>query len=427
MIVVIALISRHVETPGLSTNPENLSSRERLRCMIALVAALAVVSITSSLTWPILSESLRLAGYSEAEIGLNAAAQFAGIIVVASLAPRIIPRFGFFRCIVGGLTLAGLMLVLLPLFRDYHTWFVLRFIMGIGNSLLFTTGDTWVNQIVENRVRGRWMGIYSTVGMAGWSLGPILGANMDPESFAPFLVGFGTVALAALLLIPTRRIDIRLQHATGLTSQSAKLWVVFLIAPTVLLSSGVFGVVEGGMNSFAHLYTMDVLGQEYRAIGYAVIWVGAVSAIFWQYPIGWLADKMDRGWLLVGCVFTTTVTIALFPLLIEAGSAPWWTPKALALWACIAVWGGTMGATFTVGITLLGERFQGVELVTANAVFSLLFGIGGLLGPFLVGLAMGHFGPSGFPVSMLIVVSAYTVFAIYRQATRSMRSASGVH
>lgn len=413
------------EISGLSATPLELTKRERLRCMIALVASLAVVSITSSLTWPILSESLRLAGYSESEIGLNAAAQFAGIIVIALLAPRIIPRFGFFRCIISGLMLAGLMLLLLPALRDYHAWFVLRFVMGIGNSLLFTTGDTWVNQIVDDRVRGRWMGIYGTVGMAGWSLGPILGANMDPETFAPFLVGFGAVGLAALLIIPTRRIDIRLQREVGPTSESAKLWVVFLIAPTVLLSSGVFGIVEGGMHSFAHLYTMDVLGTEFRAIGYAVIWVGAVSAVFFQYPVGWLADKVDRGWLLVGCVITTAIVIALFPTLIDAGTAPWWTPKALALWTCIAVWGGAMGATFTVGITLLGERFKGVELVTANAVFSLLFGIGGLLGPFLVGLAMGHFGPRGFPSSLLIVITAYALFATYRQATRGARRSGG--
>ena len=44
--------------------------------MIALVAALAVVSITSSLNWPILSEALRNQGYSESMIGINAAAQF---------------------------------------------------------------------------------------------------------------------------------------------------------------------------------------------------------------------------------------------------------------------------------------------------------------------------------------------------------------
>ena len=77
-----------------------------------------------------------------------------------------------------------------------------------------------------------------------------------------------------------------------------------------------------------------------------------------------------------------------------------------------------MGGIFTVGITLLGERFRDVELVSANAVFSVLFGVGGLLGPFLTGTAMSAIGPAGFPLSLLVAVVAYALFALYRQFTR---------
>jgi MFS family permease len=77
-----------------------------------------------------------------------------------------------------------------------------------------------------------------------------------------------------------------------------------------------------------------------------------------------------------------------------------------------------MGGIFTVGITLLGQRFRGIELVSANAVFSVLFGVGGLLGPFIVGTAMTAIGPVGFPVSLLVAVGLYILFAVYRQVTR---------
>ena len=90
--------------------------------MMALVSALAVVSITSSLNWPILSEALRNQGYSESMIGINAAAQFAGIIVVALAAPRIIPALGFFKAIVLGLVVVAVMLIALPAFRSFETW-----------------------------------------------------------------------------------------------------------------------------------------------------------------------------------------------------------------------------------------------------------------------------------------------------------------
>jgi len=384
--------------------------------MMALVATLAVVSITSSLNWPILAEALRNQGYSESMIGINAAAQFAGIMVVALAAPRIIPALGFFKSIVLGLIVVAIMLIALPTFRSYETWLVIRFVLGMGNSLLFTTGDTWMNQIVNDRVRGRWMGIYITFGMAGWAVGPILGAYLNPDSYWPFLWGLLATLVAAGLLLPTHKLDVRLNTPGENTSRN--MWVVFLAAPTVLLSSAMFGVIEGGMQSFAHLYTMDVLGTQFRQTGYAVIWVGAVAAVFFQYPIGWLADKVNRSWLLIVCVLLLLISIFLFPLLIEGGRYPWWNPRALALWAVVTIWAGSMGGIFTVGITLLGERFRGVELVSANAVFSVLFGVGGLLGPFIVGTAMSTIGPSGFPLSLFFAVMIYALFALYRQLTR---------
>jgi MFS family permease len=384
--------------------------------MMTLVAALAVVAITSSLNWPILSEALRNQGYSESMIGINAAAQFAGIIVVALAAPRIIPALGFFKAIVLGLVVVAVMLIALPTFRSFETWLVIRFLLGMGNSLLFTAGDTWMNQIVDDRVRGRWMGIYVTAGMAGWAVGPLLGAYLDPDTYWPFVWGLLAIMVAAGFLLPTWKLDVRL----SVSEQGVALGLaaVFFAAPTVLLSSAMFGVVEGAMQSFAHLYTMDVLGTQFRQTGYAVIWVGSVAAVFFQYPIGWLADKVNRSWLLIVCVLTLMVSIFLFPLLVEGGRDTWWQPQALALWAVVSVWGGSMGGVFTVGITLLGERFRDVELVSANAVFSLLFGVGGLLGPFLTGTAMNAIGPTGFPLSLLAAVVVYASFALYRQFTR---------
>ena len=384
--------------------------------MIALVAALAVVAITSSLNWPILAEALRNQGYSESMIGINAAAQFAGIIVVALAAPRIIPALGFFKAIVLGLVIVAITLIALPAFRSFETWLLIRFVLGMGNSLLFTAGDTWINQIVDDKVRGRWMGIYVTAGMAGWAVGPILGAYLDPETYWPFVWGLLAVVVAACFLLPARKLDIKLN--IGEQGVALGLATVFLAAPTVLLSSAMFGVVEGAMQSFAHLYTMDVLGAQFRQTGYAVIWVGAVAAIFFQYPIGWLADKVNRSWLLIACVVTLMLSIILFPLLVEGGRDAWWQPEALALWAVVSIWGGAMGGIFTVGIMLLGERFRDVELVSANAVFSVLFGVGGLLGPFLAGTAMNEIGPAGFPLSLLAAVAAYALFALYRQFTR---------
>ena len=81
------------------------------------------------------------------------------------------------------------MLIMLPFFRDYWIWLVLRFVMGLGASMLFTAGDTWINQILDDRVRGRWLGVYSTVGMAGWAVGQ---AGAGPADGRPGRLGAPT-------------------------------------------------------------------------------------------------------------------------------------------------------------------------------------------------------------------------------------------
>ena len=400
-----------------------LSGADRARCLIALIGAVAVVSTTSSLAWPILAEALRNQGWNETMIGLNSAAQFAGIALVALVVTPIVRRWGFYRTMMTGLVVAAAMLVLLPTWRDYHVWAACRLLLGMGNSLLFTAGDTWVNVVVADRVRGRWLGIYTTAGMAGWAVGPFLGSLLDADGTWPFLIGVAAIGIAMLALLPTRAIDLGLAPSPARGSTPGLLPAVFVAAPTVLLASAVFGLVEGGVQSFAHLYTMDLLGAEYRGVGFAVIWVASLGAIFFQYPVGWLADRVDRGWLLVGCVALLLVTIALLPFLISAGAGPWWAPRGLALWGSLVLWGAAMGGVFTVAMTLLGERFRGLELVAANAVFALLFGLGGMIGPLGVGAAMERFGPQGFPGLLCATVLAYVLFAAWRRWLRRQAAA----
>ena len=102
--------------------------------------------------------------------------------IVSLVATRFIPVLGVLGSIAAGLVFVAVALIGLPLWRDYTAWCALRFLLGVGNALLFTAGDTWINQILDDRVRGRWMGIYTTVGMAGWAVGPVVGASLEPNS-----------------------------------------------------------------------------------------------------------------------------------------------------------------------------------------------------------------------------------------------------
>ena len=64
--------------------------------------------------------------------------------------------------------------------------------------------------------------------------------------------------------------------------------------------------------------------------------------------------------------------------------------------------GVTMGF-YVLGLTMLGEKFKGQILVSANASFIFFLSIGEILGPPVIGRAMDLFGNSAFGWAMGVV------------------------
>lgn len=69
---------------------------------------------------------------------------------------------------------------------------------------------------------------------------------------------------------------------------------------------------------------------------------------------------------------------------------------------------------YTVGLTLLGQRFQGSALISANAGFVVLYEIGALGGPPLSGYAMDLWNPHGLVIAMGCVCLGYAGLILYR-------------
>ena len=90
----------------------------------------------------------------------------------------------------------------------------------------------------------------------------------------------------------------------------------------------------------------------------------------------------------------------------------------VVLWPSLFVWGGVVAGLYTVGLTLLGERFRGPDLVGANAAFVMLYGPGALVGPPLSGSAMDIWNPHGFAAALTVICLAYLVLAALRQRQR---------
>jgi len=139
---------------------------------------------------------------------------------------------------------------------------------------------------------------------------------------------------------------------------------------------------------------MDVTGSNVTLI------VMVAGSIGLQYPVGWLADRVPRRVLYLGCALATAAGAALMPIAVHA---------PLFFWLVIFIWGGAYYAIYTLSLVQLSERFRGAALVTGNAAFAAMWGAGGLVGTPTIGAAMQFWGPSGLSI---VLASLFVLLAI---------------
>lgn len=352
---------------------------------------------------PFLSLLMERQGVAEVVIGANTAVASCGIIAVAPFVPAIARRFGLATSVVGGILISVSAFLLMAVFTSIEAWFVLRPIAAGGTAIHWIVSETWMNAVSTRRDRGRIMAIYVTAIAAGFAAGPAILTVTGIEGWAPFLVFGAGVALSALPLALVAR------HAPSLKIESLGT-PVFLArnAPTIFAAIVATGLYAGGCFAFLPIYGLrSGLGQDEAVFLLTAFLAG--NLVF-QIPVGWLADRVNHRLLLLGCAAIATVA----PLLVQPLLA---MPVPLAV--LLSIWGGAVFALYTVGITMLGERFHGGELAAANAAFVMTFELANVAGPPAVGEAIGWWTPHGMMAVLVVVAAAFALVTIFRGIHRA--------
>jgi MFS family permease len=271
----------------------------------------------------------------------------------------------------------------------------MRFIFGAALATMFTTSEYWVNAIATEETRGRLIGIYATIFSLGWATGPLLLGALGAESWAPLIV---TTLLLGLSMIPLTI----LRHGAPIPEKPAPggLLEILRLAPVAALAPFVYGAVEIGVFSLLPVYALHHgLSASEGAGMLAALGAGNVAL---QYPIGWLADRMDRQRLLVFCALAGVVGALSLPFVLHAPAL---------LYMTLFSWGGVVVGLYTMGLVLLGARFKGPQLAAANTAVMILYSAGGLLAPPVSGAAMDLFPPHGLVWVLGLLCGSYALFA----------------
>jgi MFS family permease len=366
----------------------------RNRAMILL--AITIFGLTYGLSAPLIALRLSAAGYSETQIGINAAMHALGVLLIAPALPAFIRRLSPKSLLTVSLLVTVLLLILFPLL-PISSSFVLRLLLGMASEVILVVTETWLNQQSAEHNRAKMLATYTAMLSAGFALGPFI-LTLQGSGDGAFITGAALSALAVLALCASGKL--RFSAEQGVPRKLSR-WLRLL--PLALAATLLNAALEAaGMNLLA-LYAINLGWSQGQAT--SLITILLVGAILWQLPIGWLADRMDRHHLIIWLAALSTLGALAWPFALQS----LWLARLL-----LFCWGGVFVGIYTVIITLVGQRFQGSELAAAYAALSVAWGMGAFIGPALGGLAMS-LTLHGLPWLAALLCGLFTLFALLQR------------
>ncbi|RFQ41004.1 MFS transporter [Pseudomonas sp. ATCC 13867] len=366
--------------------------------LAVLLFAVSIVGLSLGATLPLVALRLLDNGASALQIGILSAVPAAGMILAAALIDRLCQLMSRRRLYLLCFVLCAASTAAIE-FSSHSLWLLAtaRLALGVGMGIAIILGEAWVNELCGENNRGTIVALYATSFTAFQLLGPTLVALLGAQTpwvvllvSAGHLVALATVAFA----MPEEGIH---EHVEG--PRSFSLAGFLRVAPALCMGVLFFSFFDSVVLSLFPVYA----SSHGYAVGIAAFMATVIllGDMICQLPLGWLSDRLDRPSLHLAC--------GVAAMLIGLG-LPWLIGQTSLLWPALMLLGAVAGGVYTLALVLIGQRFRGRDLVTANAAAGMLWGVGSLLGPLLSGSLM-DLGPQGVPVALALAAGLFVATA----------------
>ncbi|MCG7407128.1 MFS transporter [Paenibacillus sp. ACRRX] len=345
---------------------------------VILIVVVMFTGLSQGLLLPLLTIFLERMGVPSDVNGLNATALYVGVFGMMFLVERILIKVGYKRMLLGGMIVVTVALGLFPLFPSIGVWFVLRIIVGMGDSALHYATQLWAVSVSPANRRGRNISLYGMAYGVGFSFGP-LGINLlkisDAAPFIAIVCMFFVVILIVWWKLPSQQADaVHGAERPEKRYRRSYQWAWFALLPPLL-----YGYMEASMNSNFPIYALRI-GLEQHWISYLLPFFG-IGGLILQLPLGMLSDRVNRKAVLISCGLLGGGGFFLIPLV---GDNPW------AILVLFMLVGGLVGSFFSLGLAYAADILPRAYLPSSNVIASIHFSIGSIIGPNLGGLGIQY-------------------------------------
>lgn len=369
----------------------------------ALFLSVILLQLSTGGVGPLDAISGLTLNFSTEQIGLLGSAHFLGFFIGCWWAPRLMGNVGHSRAFAVCTALGAMGLIGHTLTDNPYIWAALRIASGTCVAGSYTVIEAWLNTKVTNETRGRAMGTYRIVDM-GASLGAqLIIAVLPPASYVSYNL-LAILCCAALLpLTMTRASQPETPDAPRLRPKLA--WRSSPLA--------VAGVIVAALSSASFRMVGPVYGQE---VGLGVDQIAFFLASFVlggalaQYPMGWLADKYDRRWVLiwlsVAAVLSCGVTMA------ASGTG------TIGVMTAAVLFGFTTFPIFSVSSAHANDFATTEQRVELSAALMFWYALGAIASPYVSSTLIQQFGPGALFAFVALGHVFLIVFGLARMRSR---------
>ncbi len=344
-----------------------------------------------------------LENIDSATMGYIMAGYFLGFLGGSKVTPILLQRVGHVRVFAALGSLVSAAFILYAAVVDPIAWWALRVLVGFCFSGIYVVAESWLNHSASNQSRGKALSLYMMVQMAGMVLGQLLLNIADPGGYDLF------VLITVLVSISFAPILLSSSSAAPLQQSARSMPLKELIETSPLACFGI--LLLGGV--YAVLYAMSPVYATERGLSVAqtsyFITGIFLGAMVFQYPIGWLSDKFDRRYLIIG-VTALGAMVALLGM---------YFGDSYSVLLVVAVFlGGLSNPLYSLLVAYANDYLEQDQMASAAGGLLFISGCGAMTGPIIVGSAMTHLGLEWFFITLVILLSAICFYGIYRMSQR---------
>lgn len=346
-------------------------------------------------------------GWSTQTITWIATGYTLGFTISCIVTPKFVLAVGHVRVFVALVTLLSTAILLCSLVVDWRAWMLFRAISGFAISGSYLIIESWLNERVTNENRASIFSLYVMTTMVGGIGGQYLVPLGDPTNTSLFIL---CAIIFSVSLLPTALTSSPLPAPP--TQARFNVLKLYRRSPVAVVGAFLAGALSGGWLNLGGVFTQRIgLTTAQGATLLAAVLVGSALS---QIPIGRASDRMDRRLVMVACGLVGVVSC--LAMMAAQGSSP------AVLYVMAAAVGSVIFPIYALNVAHANDLAKPDEYVEVSSGMMIVYGVGTISGPLMVGPIMDRFGPSSLFAVFTLYFALYGGYAAWRIMRRDAAS-----